>query len=122
LKAGLLHANSGKGIREILGSIRNGDGDDQDWLAKRWHAGHDDARAEVADLLTNAGMSEQDIMGQTLSLSIDSVERIDRMIASSEARRGNALREIDRHRATLGSAFRAIAEAEDAKFTEIAHE
>ena len=41
------------------------------------------------------------------------------MIASAEARRGNALREIDRHRAALGAALRAISEAKDAEYTEL---
>jgi hypothetical protein len=55
-----------------------------------------------------------------LVVKLDEIERIDRMIASSEARRNNALREIDRHRATLGAALRAaVDEAEDAEFTNV---
>jgi hypothetical protein len=38
-------------------------------------------------------------MAKTLEGEIDSFERFDRILASSEARRNNALREIDRHRA-----------------------
>ncbi len=96
--------------------------DDNHELAVCWQAGEKDARDRVAELLSAAGLSVEAVMGQTLSLSIDSIERIDRMIASAEARRGNALREIDRHRATLGATVRATAETEDAEFKEVGHE
>jgi hypothetical protein len=47
-------------------------------------------------------------------------ERIDRMSASAEARRNNALREIDRHRETVGAGARkAIDEVEDVEFREV---
>jgi hypothetical protein len=60
------------------------------------------------------------VMAQTLALKIDEFDRIGRMIAGAEARRNIALREIDRHRATLGAALRqAAAEALDAECKEI---
>ncbi len=53
-------------------------------------------------------------------LRMETAERIDRMIAGDEARRNVALREIDRHRATLGAALRQAAdEILDAEFKEI---
>jgi hypothetical protein len=119
LKAGLLDANRGKGVKEILFSFGSTDREHNRDLAARWHLGDKDARDPVAEVLADAGLSVEAIMGQTLSLSIDSIERIDRMIASAEARRGNALREIDRHRATLGVAVRAVAETEDGEFKEV---
>jgi hypothetical protein len=122
LKTGLLNANMGKGIEEILNSVRYVDREDNDWLARDWRAGDKKARDSVAELLAAAGLSMEAVMGQTLSLSIDSIDRMDRMIASAEARRGNALREIERHRATLGAAVRAIAETEDAEFSEVGSE
>ena len=55
-----------------------------------------------------------------LALKIDNMERIDRMITGAEARRNIALREIDRHRATLAAALRQAAdEVLDAEFKEI---
>jgi hypothetical protein len=52
-----------------------------------------------------------------LVLQLDHVERIDRLIASAEARRNGVLREIERHRATLGAELRrVVGEAEDAEF------
>jgi hypothetical protein len=119
LKAGLLDANMGKGVRQILSSILKCDAHEKDQLAVSWHAGDQKARDEVAKALTAAGLSEHAIMGQTLALLIDAIDRIDRMTASLEARRGNALREIDRHRAALGAAVRAIGEAADAEFREV---
>jgi hypothetical protein len=38
------------------------------------------------------------VMAQTLSLKLDVIQTIDRMIATAEARRNGILREIDRHR------------------------
>ena len=41
-----------------------------------------------------------------LKITVDGLERIDRMILSAEARRNNALREIERHRIRLAEALR----------------
>jgi len=56
-----------------------------------------------------------------LALRIETVERVDRMVAGAEARRNVAWREIDRHRATpLAAALRQAAdEVLDAEFKEI---
>jgi hypothetical protein len=60
------------------------------------------------------------VMAKTLDTKIDSFERFDRMLASTEARRNNALREIDRHREALGGAVRqAVDEVQDAEFREV---
>jgi hypothetical protein len=62
----------------------------------------------------------EDVMAETLEGKIDSFERFDRLLASSEARRNNALREIERHRAALGSAVRqAIDGIQDAEFRDV---
>jgi len=62
----------------------------------------------------------QDVIGETFAIKIDYFERIDRMLASSEVRRNNALREIDRHREALGAAVRQpIDEVEDAEFRDV---
>jgi hypothetical protein len=58
--------------------------------------------------------------GEDLGHKLASFERLDRILASAEARRNNALREIDRHRSALGAAGRqAIDEAEDVEFREV---
>ena len=71
-------------------------------------------------MLKKAGLTMDDVMAEAFAKEIDSFERFDRMLASAEARRNNALREIDRHRAALGAAVRqAIDEVEDAEFRDV---
>ena len=77
-------------------------------------------RKEFAEILKKAGLGMEDVMAEALSSKIEAFERIDRMLASAEARRNNALREIDRHRSTLGAAVRqAIDKVEDAEFRDV---
>ena len=78
------------------------------------------AKKEVAGALQKAQLTMEDVMAETLEGKINSFERFDRLLASSEARRNNALREIERHRAALGSAVRqAIDEIQDAEFRDV---
>lgn len=58
---------------------------------------------KYVDAALDTGLTNDAVMAQTLALKIDQVERIDRVIADAEARRNVALREIDRHRATLAA-------------------
>jgi hypothetical protein len=61
-----------------------------------------------------------DVLAEASASEIDSLERFDSMVASAEARRNNALREIDRHRSTLGAALRqVIEEVEEAEFRDV---
>ena len=53
--------------------------------------------------------TEASYLTKELVLRIETVERVDRMVAGAEARRHDALREIDRHRATLAAALRQAA-------------
>jgi hypothetical protein len=66
-------------------------------------------------MLKKAELLMDDVMAEALAKKIDTFERIDRMLSSSERRRNDALREIDRHRSALGAVVRqAIDEGEDA--------
>ena len=86
-------------------------------LGERWAAGNKSARREVDGALRKAGLTIDEIAAKTAEEKIDTLERLDRMLASAELRRNNALREIDRHREALGGAVRgAIEEIEDAEF------
>jgi predicted outer membrane protein len=77
-------------------------------------------RNEFQKLLKKAGLGMEDVMAEALSSKIDTFERFDRMLASAEARRNNALREIDRHRSALGAAVRqVIDDVEDAEFRDV---
>jgi transposase len=59
-------------------------------------------------------------LAPTLAKEIGSFERFDRMLASAEARRNNALREIDRHRSAFGAAVRQVVdEVEDAESRDV---
>ena len=89
-------------------------------LGKKWAAGDKNARREVAAALDKAGLTIDEVTAKTLEYKLDSFEQLDRMLASAEARRNNALREIDRHRSAFGAAVRqAIDEAEDVEFRDV---
>ena len=78
------------------------------------------ARQRVDKALIAAGLSVDDVMASTLDVKLDSIERLDRMLASIEARRNNSLREIDRHREALGAGMRkGIEEVQDVEFTDV---
>jgi len=71
--------------------------DEYAWkLAANWAAERKAAQKEVAGALQKAQLTMEDVMAETLEGKIESFERFDRLLASSEARRNNALREIER--------------------------
>ena len=93
---------------------------DRSTLSESWAAGDESARKKVDAILAKAGLTIDEVTAKTLESKIDVFERIDRMLASAEARRNNALREIDRHRDAAGAAVRrAIDEVEDVEFRDI---
>ena len=121
-KAGILKASMNTGVEEVLKALSSdlmvfshlGE------LSSRWMAGDKRARKEVEAALHKAQLSVVDVTAKTLESKLDSFERFDRMLASAEARRNNALREIDRHRSAFGAAVReAINEAEDVEFRDV---
>ena len=119
LKAGLLRISTSSGVTGVMNTLgydeREGYGSART-LGAMWASGQKSARNEVGSALKKAGLSTEDVMAEALESKIDSFERIDRMLASAEARRNNALREIDRHREALGAAMRqAIDEVQDAR-------
>jgi hypothetical protein len=60
------------------------------------------------------------VTATTLERNINKFEQIERMLASAEARRNNALREIDRHRSAYGAAIRrTLDEVEDVEFRDV---
>jgi hypothetical protein len=123
LKTGLLRASSSSGISNVMDNLgydeRRGYGA-ASTLGARRASGEKSARDEVAAALKKAQLSMEDVMAETLETNIDTFERIDRMLASAEARRNNALREIDRHRSSLGTAVRqAIDEVQDVPFRDV---
>jgi hypothetical protein len=84
-----------------------------DGLARSWAAREPGALAAVEEQLATAGIGLEGVVAQGLCFRLGFIERIERMIMAAEARRNAALREIDRHRATLGRQLRqAVLEAE----------
>jgi len=123
IKAGILKASMSDGVREVLDGLGHGEGQRYGYtreFGRSWAAGDKGAQKEVARALNEAGLTIDEATAKTLESKIDVFERIDRMLASAEARRNNALREIDRHRDAAGTAVRrAIDEVEDVEFRDI---
>ena len=89
-------------------------------FVKEWASGNLSKRSEFTKMLKKADLTMDDVMAEGLAKVINSFERFDRMLAGAEARRNNALREIGRHRETLGAAMRqVIGEVEDAEFRDV---
>ena len=124
-KAGLLRASASKGVRRIHSTIDTNPialvlDDISDHFAHEWASGKASTRKEFAEMLKKAELTMDDVMAEALAEVIDAVERFDRMLASAEARRNNALREIERHREAGGAAMRrAVDEVQDAEFRDV---
>ncbi len=117
-KAGILKSSMGDGVRNILVSV--GHAPEGGTLGERWAAGDDSARNKLDAILTRAGLTIDEVTARTLKSNLNSFERLDRMLASAEARRNNGLREIDRHREALGATARqAVDEVEDVEFRDV---
>jgi len=83
-------------------------------LSASWFERKPSAIKRVKKILASADLNMDAVMAQTLSIKLDDIERIDRMIAIAEARRNAILREIDRHREVLSQNLRrAIQDVED---------
>jgi len=64
-------------------------------LAEAWAARQRSAIKRVDKLLASAGLTMDAVMAQALSLKLDDIERIDRMIATAEGRRNAEIKVID---------------------------
>jgi hypothetical protein len=98
MKAGLLRARATKGVGRILSTIGEKDKFPRDVFdgpdfAQKWASGDASTRREFMQILKRAELSMDDVMAEALAKKIDTFERIDRMLASAEARRNNALRD-----------------------------
>ena len=116
VKAGTIRSSMSLGVQKVLIAVGRSYSD-ADRFSHNWAAGDKRTRQELDDILSKAGMTMEEVTAKTFVDAIDTFERIDRMLASAEARRNNALREISRHRETVGDAARkAIDEVEDVEF------
>lgn len=124
MKAALLRASTGEGVDRILSATGNNQFSfgvlGGPTFAQKWASGDVSARVEFAKILKKAELTMDEIMAATLAQEIGCLERLDRMLASAEARRNNALREIDRHREALGAKVRqAVDDVQDAEFRDV---
>ena len=86
-------------------------------MAKGWMARKDYGLKAVEDLFASSGATMEMVTARTLVARLDEFGRIDRLMASAEARRDSALHEVERHRSLLGPLLRkATEEVIDAEF------
>jgi hypothetical protein len=67
-------------------------------IVRGWLSGEAEAVAQVEALLVQLGVSEEAVVAQTAVVLMNELDRFDRAIGLSAARRNAALREIDRCR------------------------
>jgi hypothetical protein len=108
LTASLIKANEYKGLSETLAPLLGRS--QAETLSEGWAARKPDIVEEVKKTLSSAGLSTDTILAQTFSLKVNDIQQIQHMIALAEARRNATLREIDRHRQTLGQKLRRAAQ------------
>lgn len=120
LKAALMTGCADEGMQKLLTGL-NVRGDTYE-LSRRWAARELAAVGQIDAVLAAAGLGIDHVMAQTLRLRIVEIERIDRMIASAEARRAATLHEIGHHRERFAASLRAAAQEAiaDAEFEEVA--
>jgi hypothetical protein len=111
LKSRILSSSSPSGLGSLL--HRRANYRDVEALVQGWSQGNKESIKQVDRLLKQLGLSHDDVDAHSLLKTLDPLERIDRMIAQAEARRNNALREIEKSRETAARRMRAALSEED---------
>jgi predicted glycoside hydrolase/deacetylase ChbG (UPF0249 family) len=111
LKSRILSSSSPSGLGSLL--HRRANYRDVDALGQGGSQGNKESIKQVDRLLKQLGLSHDDVDAHSLLKTLDPLERIDRMIAQAEARRNNALREIEKSRETAARRMRAALSEED---------
>jgi hypothetical protein len=104
----LITVNRYKGLAETLAPLVGRS--QAETLAEGWAARKSDMVEDVNKTLASAGLSTDTILAQTFSAKLDDIERVEHLMALAETRRSATLREIDRHRQTLGLKLRRAAQ------------
>jgi hypothetical protein len=118
-KSSFMTSTAYEGLQKILEPLLEQYLDQVD-LARAWAARDKAAIKRVDEILASAGLTMDAVMAQTFCTYLDECDRFARMIANAEARRDDALHEIERHRAGWGQELRRVAqEAEKALGTEV---
>jgi hypothetical protein len=118
LKTCLMETAAPDGLAKVLSSFLPRTAVNE--MVAGW-AGRDSERIrQVEELLDQSGFTMEHVIAETLAERIEDIERIDRMIVSTEQRRSAMLREVDRHRASLASRLRlASDEVVQAEFEDV---
>ena len=112
LKASLMSAAAYEGMAQVLEPLIGY----PSLTARNWASRDDAAVQKVEAALDRAGLSRDAVAARTLSVRIGDFERIERMMAATEARRHAALQQLDRHRASFALRLRRkLQEVEDAE-------
>lgn len=134
MKANVLTAATHRALEEVLAPILNKKGPFEvgsmleemleetpaHKLAARWYRREPTAVDEVESILKGANLSMDVVTAKALGMSLDVVERIERMVMNAEGRRNAVLREVARHRAVFADGLRRSSGAvRDAEFTEV---
>jgi hypothetical protein len=88
-------------------------------LAQRYVAGDASAAKEVDKILASVGLSIDAATANTMTARMHDFEAIERLIASAEARRHAALRELERRRSALAEALQREEDVVDADFEDV---
>ena len=95
----------------------------EEWraLVEGWARRDPTAVEQINTLLEKEGEDALTLGLRTIPYRLKDFDRIDRMVAQTEARRNSILREVDRHRETVARRLRdAVADIEDADFEDAA--
>ena len=111
LKARLLGNSSPIGLESLL--HRRVYYTEKEKLVEGWGRGDMDTVKDVEAILKSRGLSRDDVDAHSLLKRLEPLESIDRMISQAEARRNNALREIERSRDVAARRLRAALSDED---------
>jgi hypothetical protein len=115
-KAAILNTALRDALRRVLNQVLKQPGESLfaervglEDLIKRWFS-NAEARAEVLDLLQEFKLDESAIEADAMLLSMRSIEPLDRMLASAEARFNKALRCIADYRESMAHQLRDAAD------------
>jgi hypothetical protein len=113
LKVNLMAATASKGLQNRLKPFSF-----EEWrdLVEAWAARKPDAIARVNHLLASAGLTMDAFMLQSFCDNLAAIECIERMTAKAEARRNDALFEIERHRSTFAFTLRRTVQQVEAEY------
>ena len=111
LKSHLLSSSAPSGLAALMSARKYTPFNDARFAS--WLNNDPKAVKEIKALLTQWGLTEQDIHAQTMVKKINEFERLERMASSVEARRNAALRELERHREAVARRLRDVVAVED---------